>query len=599
MKKLSYNIFSELKSNIDDFENEGIYIVGKPSVRDSYDKKGRGMYGGYYFSQKDTLEAIDLAKNSKFKRGQLDSEGKRKTYMNIVNFFSDVAVMKITVKSSQYILEPTKYEYTWPVYFEDKAFKEWSEENSYDDIISSLAEDYVSRGTCVTKRVNKNVERVPIRSIKCSQGAISLKHAALNGGYVIIEEEKSYNELKKYPNWNLDGLDKKKNYCYLERYSLVPLSVVKYFNKEDWTDADENEMVLAYQVLLPDETKAKLKPQDQAGNVLYIQEIEPDDFPLEEAHYSKMDGRWLGVGEVEKQLEAQIARNFTANLRRRSLLWATKKLFKSSDDEIAKNFLIESKDGDVIKIRKDSDLAQVNVSSQHLGDFAADDDVWHENSKQNAFAFEVSTGESLPAGTPFRLGVILEKAVSGYFKNKQDHFSNYLKRSFFSQLIPLFKKEVGECTLRYLISDENSDSLKQAMIIIHSNDRVFDSYMNKKPRDYQEVAQEVEQEMIRSPYLFADIPEKFFSEPQEYMRLNITDDIGPDIETLTTIYTILSQKGDPRADKVLSMLLAKKGKNYAAIVGPAAPAQPAQQDQKQPATPAVDKLKELATSTAQ
>ena len=73
--------------------------------------------------------------------------------------------------------------------------------------------------------------------------------------------------------------------------------------------------------------------------------------------------------------------------------------------------------------------------------------------------------------------------------------------------------------------------------------------------------------MSRSPWLFLDIPEDFYDYAHAYMVLNIDDDIGPDIQTLTTIWTQLRQDGDIEgANSVLKKIMAKQGKNYDAIV---------------------------------
>lgn len=563
MKDSNYNIFSKLQSNIEDFDDSGVYLVGKPSSSDLLQKNTRGKDGGYYYSQKETLEAIDLACASKFKEGQYDSEGKRKTYLNIVNFQAEVALNQTNVDTSNYIFEPTEMDYLWPVTFMDKRFKEWSDESSYDDLIDDLSEDFVNKGTCVVKRIKNGIERVPLRTLRCTMTAKSLEDAAQSGGYVIIENEMHYSQMKKFKGWKLDGLDKDKSYIFYEQYSLVPRALLVEFHGDEPTEADWDEMVLMIQILLPE---AKSKDDRKTGMILFLEQIETTK--LEEAHYKRIDGRWLGQGEVEKQLENQIARNLIANLRRRGLLWAVKKIFQSTDDEVQKNLLMEVKDGEVLLVKPNGQLSQVNTSSQHGGDFTADDNAWKENSQQISFSFESASGEAMPSGTPFRLGAILDVAVSKYFKRKQKRFSNFLKRSFFNQILPIFRKENrDEHTLRYAVSDENFDAVKNALVTIKANERVFDAIKRRQYMTFEEARMQVEQELSREPYLFVPIPEYFYDNAHSVMRLNIDEPIAADIETLTTIWQTYMQKGDPRADRILTMILAKKGKNLEQISG--------------------------------
>lgn len=566
--ELTYNIFSKLRGDLEDFEQQGIYIVGKPSASDQYAKEFKsGREGGYYFSQRETLEAVDLACASKFKRGSKDKDGNRKTYMNIVNFYADVSIMKTGVNVSNYILEPEGPQWTWPVFFMDKKFKEWSAQESYDDIIDELNDDYCRKGTCVVKRVRGSVERVPLRTLRNSQGAKSLNEAAKNGGYVIIENEMHYNKMKKYKAWKIDSLDKDKTYCIFERYALAPRALLLKFKDQVPTEKDWDDMILTTQILCPDEASLKGKAKEEGGTIVFMESLE--DLPLEEAHYEKVDGRWLGKGEVEKQFENQIARNLTANLRRRGLLWAVKKIFQSTDDEVQKNLLLPVKDGEVLKIKPNGAITPVNTQSQHQGDFNNDDAAWDKNSQQNSFAFESATGAAMPSGTPFRLGVILEQAVAAHFKTKQDTFSNFLKRSFFDQILPLFRKDVDYShIIRYSASEDNYDQIREAMVVLHTNERVKKAWADRRWVTFDEARKDVEDEMNRHPFLFIEMPEDFYKEPQCYMKLNINEPIGADIETLTTLYTTLSQKGDPRADRVLRMILSKKGNNLDYILGP-------------------------------
>jgi len=81
------------------------------------------------------------------------------------------------------------------------------------------------------------------------------------------------------------------------------------------------------------------------------------------------------------------------------------------------------------------------------------------------------------------------------------------------------------------------------------------------------IRQEVLEEMVRNPYLFVDIPDNFYPDAHYYMKLNIDDDLGPDVTTLTTLYQAMEAKGDPRSEQVLKMIFAKQGKSLDQIAG--------------------------------
>jgi len=133
MNETKYDIFEKLQEEITDFDSKGYYLTGEPRGNGYGDPGKKGTKGGYYYSQRETLESIDMASASKFKKGVLDAEGQRKTYMNIVNFYRDVMKMKIIIKVSNYIFEPRSMTFTWPVWFMGRQFGIYAEEESYDD----------------------------------------------------------------------------------------------------------------------------------------------------------------------------------------------------------------------------------------------------------------------------------------------------------------------------------------------------------------------------------------------------------------------------------------------------------------------------------
>jgi DNA-binding ferritin-like protein (Dps family) len=162
----------------------------------------------------------------------------------------------------------------------------------------------------------------------------------------------------------------------------------------------------------------------------------------------------------------------------------------------------------------------------------------------------------------------------------RNRFSNYLKRDFFNQLIDVFKEEYAEEHERPIsMTSDDIEAFKDSVITFHANERYFDALAKRKNPNMEKIREEVMEEMVKSPYVFLKIPEDFYENAVFYMKLNIDDDIGPDIQTLTTIYTTMEQKQDPRAEQVLRLIMAKQGNSLTYITGkkpaPVAPVNPA------------------------
>ena len=73
------------------------------------------------------LQDIDLAINSVYKRGKYDKEGQRKLYLNIVNFYRNVAIKNTDVDVKNFVFRPVdnSTENIWAVWFFKRQFSNW------------------------------------------------------------------------------------------------------------------------------------------------------------------------------------------------------------------------------------------------------------------------------------------------------------------------------------------------------------------------------------------------------------------------------------------------------------------------------------------
>lgn len=554
---MEFNLFSTLKNNLEDFDNKKLHLAEGEQETGRYLSKEKY---GYFFSQKDTINDIDLAINSIFKTGKFDSEGQRKIYLNKVRFVRDVARMRTDVDVKNYLMTPETYKDFWATYCMSRKFKQWAKEENYGEMINALLDDFNTYGTAVIKQIGSDVERVPLKTLKNTQDAKSLKEAVTCGGYVIQEHEMTLYEMQKMKNWDTEGFEHGKRYKVYEMYCLIPKELIK----DPSFKAVKAEYMKEAMVVMTLDVSDK---GDPSGKIIFIEETE---CPMEEAWFEKVDGRWLGRGPVEIQLEHQIATNLSFNLRRKALLHSSKRVYITNSEELEKNLLQEVRDGQVMYAGPNGDVRPIVNETRNIAEFSADDALLDKNIQQTSFTFEVATGESLPSGTPFRLGVILSQAVESYYNLKREYFALFLKRSFFSQIIPMFAKQTKEHTLTISVDSEGATYLKDAMTEYHARQRVKDALLNGQVPEVDRIKQEIEAEMIKSPYFYVEIPDGFYKNIKYQLDLNITDesqDVAKEIETLTTLYQTLAQAQDPRADRVLQTIISKTGNSLEALAG--------------------------------
>lgn len=550
-----YMLLETLKQHLSDFEKP-IKII-KPRDEGKLRYGGSTDESGYMFKQSEMVDLIDLYYNSKYEKGSKDKQGYKKLFLNKVKFPQNVAEKQTDVDVSNYNFIPDDVKDSNLVWFLKRKFIVWTRENNYGQLLNDLNKDFSKYGTCVLRRQGKILERIPLRQLINSQDATSLKLAPEEGGYVIVQHDLSYYQMTKMPNWDTENVEKfkgtKKVY---EMYTLVD---------GDYFDGSEDEQVLAVCYICPD-----LK-RDGADDdpVLFSEQI--DEVPFEEAHWDKQDGRWLGIGVVEDLIENQIATNMIENIRRKHLIWGSKKIWQSQEANI-KNLSTEVQDGQVLEVGARGEIKPVPLESRSLGEMQQGRESWDTNTEQRSFTFEVSTGESLPSGTPFRLGVVLSNSAARHFDLKREKFGLFLYQSFFSQLLPIFKKQTKAHNIAVANGEEGTEFIKDGMVRFYTNDRYNENLLNGRVRTWSELEAEVKEEMARKPFMFIKMPDKAYDDAKFYMQLDITrqeENTDATMATYTTLFQTIMQRNpaDPRADKILDMIIALAGKNPNKVLG--------------------------------
>ncbi len=560
----NFDIFGQIGKELEEFEERIVITTTKENTGNRYlNKKQKG----YNFNQKETLNLIDLYYNSKFETGEIDNEGHRKLFLNVCAFRADVASKMIDIDTKDFVFVPESKSFKWTAYFIQREFEQWMKDEYFGELINEFVEMFPKYGTIVSKRVGDDIQRVVLKNIVCKQNAKSLKDSP----YVIeIHPDMTFDDMKKYKDWNLEGLNLEfgKTTTVYERYGAVPTN---YYNQLKGINTKVPDYETTECVIIA--TCDKLDNKDEyAGTLLFIEEMDKDDRPYEECHWKKQDGRWLGIGEIENQFENQIARNMIANLRRRALLWSSKKIFQSPDDTLAKNLIRDVKDGEVLRIMPNGNITQVDSASRNMGEFSSTETIWEDNSNQKSFTYEVATGESMPSGTPFRMGVVLSNAVNSHFGLKKEKLGLFLKKVVFEQVFEIFKKEnKKEHNVLVFAGEEGMQDLKNVCIEIEMNKAIDEWLMGNKPMlDFEALRKGIEETITAQDIIEVIIPEKIYDEAKVKIKLSITGEelnVDTKITTYTTLYQALSAKGDPRAEQVLEKLMALTGDNLETIAG--------------------------------
>lgn len=508
---------------------------------------------GYFFNQNDAISIIDLYYNSKFESGAHDKQGQRKLFMNVGKFRTDVASKQIDLDTKDFKFTPADYADPWTAIFLQKDFKEWAKESTFGELINTCVDNLPKYGSVVLKKVGKELKHVPLQNLVNEQTAETLETA----NYVTeIHPDMHIWEIQDMPNWNSDGLsmDYADTMTVYERYGYVPLAWLKKINGEKYEDSEwlifRKALVIMGFVKMGKDTSMK-----EGSHIFFAGQV--SKLPYREAHWSKQHGRWLGCGVMEDLVENQQAKNIIVNLIRRSLHWSSKRVLQSStSDVIAKNLVKDVADGEILEVGVNGQINQVDLTSKSNGEYQQFLNEWERNSDQKSFTYEVATGESLPGGTPFRLGVVLSNAVNSYFKKKQEYLGLFLKKCIIDFLIPQFMKDMqNEARVLAMFSGESGyEVVKKAALDFVRCQAANISLMTGKEVDPTAI------EQIVTPFEEA---QALFFKNVDYTNYKFKFDLdvtGEDVdiqgktETLKSLFTLLAQQGDPRAEKVLERI---------------------------------------------
>ena len=565
-KAYASNVYAETKEELDEFYNKNLYLAGTNDQESAryLDSKNRK----WVYNQFKTINLIDLYYGSKFETGPYDTEGQRKLFLNLVKFRSDVAAKQIAFNVKDFAFRPEEGISEWPAYFMQKEFHQWAKENYFGELLNQCIDAFPKYGWVVLKKVRDHLEFVPIQTIRCQQDAKDIQSARY---FTIEHPAMTIEEMRVQKGWRTDSLTLKPGESdnVYERWGLVRLSEYKQFKGEEVEEGDYEKLIDCLTIL----TMHANPKNEPIGHTLFMERV--SERPFMDVKWSSMHGRLMGIGEVESQFENQIAANMSYNLFRKQLLWSSKKVFQSSDDMVARNLVKDVKDGDVLQIAPNGNVTQVDMSNKAIADFQNFGKVVTENADQTSFTFEAATGESNPSGTPFRLGVLMSNTVNSHFRLKQNQFALFFKRVMREFVIPEFRNEFDSEHIVSMFADEEGfETLKQVALHLNINDAVKKSLMSGKLPDIQTITQQVQGHLDKSQYLYVRIPDLFYDNVDYTIELTITGDdidIPKKIETLTNVYTILSQKQDPRADKVLKRILSLTGENFDVVAGASTP----------------------------
>lgn len=575
----NFSLAKQVINELHDFKTTRIKLAAADDMDDMSVRMLKPKSSGYYFNQHETLTIIDLYYNSKFRNGARDKLGQRKIFMNVGKFRCDVSSKQIDLDTKDFRFIPDDYADPFTAFFMQKDFKEWAkdmdpndvdcDEGSFGDLVNKGVDNFPRYGTVVLKKVGGKLVDVPLQNLRNEQTAKSLQSAS----YVIEEHPDMYfyeiQDMQKSGKWNLGTLNMRFNQklTVYERYGRVPVKWLKAVMKSNGLDetvviGTDEESVDAVAFVALD---APLLGKNTGEIVFYAAPVK-NGRPYREKHWSRQHGRWLGMGVMEDLIENQEAKNIIVNLQRRSLHWASKRIWQSTTtDMVGKNLVRDVQDGEILEVGASGAITSIDMTNKALGEFAQFGAGWDQNADQKAFTYEASLLNNGSKATAFRLGALLTSAAQAFFARKKQMLGIFYRNAIIDFMVPQFIKDMSsEDRVKSIFPGEYGyEKVKKAAEQVMQLKTAHHTILGGTPFNAASLAP-VTAEMNMSKSILINIEKDAYKNAKYRFDLVVADtddsvDTAGLIKTLTIIYQAMVQAQDPRAEKVLERIAALSG----------------------------------------
>lgn len=174
---------------------------------------------------------------------------------------------------------------------------------------------------------------------------------------------------------------------------------------------------------------------DGSGEVLFYEEVEPDDFPYMEFNYfRRVPGRCLPQGNGEVLIPLQIRINELVNRFFAALRTGSLHLWQTTGRTSYKNLLQDAQDGDIIET--DKEITAIPTELRAFNQYQVELNNIEAQADRLCNTVEVVTGESLPTNTPFRLGAQLSMSANKVFDQVREDIGLTLTHVFQDWILP-------------------------------------------------------------------------------------------------------------------------------------------------------------------
>jgi hypothetical protein len=329
--------------------------------------------------------------------------------------------------------------------------------------------------------------------------------------------------------------------------------------KKGWLDgSDSDEMVRALFIVAGadvQEVNEQKQVTGEAGITLFSSKWHKE-WPYKDYHYTRVPGRWLGMGIPESLFDIQTRVNELKNGKRISMELSSLHLFQTKDKTVVRNVLTDLQNGDLI--RSPSGIEAIANEERNLPAFSQEEESYMAQADKITFAYEAVSGQSLPSSTPATNALIATQQATNVFAFKRENLTLFLQEFFNELVLPQLMKDLTpEHIMRFTGNGQELLKLDQAASEIVASDYIKDRLLTGvyiDPADVEALKQKaIEAYRKNGENRFLKIKEAFYDDAEfEFDFIIGNEQADPNLmvnNTLAVLTPLLQTYGlqDPRA----------------------------------------------------
>lgn len=526
------------------------------------------IHDGFNFSQWKLIRRIVLYMNQVYPKGKLDSQGNYKYWFDIISPRIDSEVKNVDFDVKDIRLYSTGDNDDARLHIANAYMRDWLKNTGQSETLNEIVEQGAAWGNVVLKRIRGDYELVDLRNFfVINPTAMTLDDSPVIERHVMTQSQlrekkgvwKNVEEaIKSCGEKNLattmtTGVVQNKETPYYEVFERNGEVSTKDLSEAQGKSGGSDDRYVLAKIVAIGVRKGGGTPK--LMHVLYADKI--SEMPYKEYHRGRFQGRWFRQGLYEVLMDCQTRANEIGNQLARGLEWSSKTIFRSSDKVIASNILTDMNNGDIIRSQ---DLGQVEVRMQGIDQLIADWNRLMEVADRLANSYEIVTGESLPSGTPFRLGAMLNQNANKLFDFIREKLAITVRDLLEEWVLPELLSSLRQEKVLLLTGDEKWRERYYAMLV---EDWYVSNLVALGPHTAEEAAavkQAQLQALAQNEEVRIKVERKYWENFKPRVRVDITGERVALMAELETLANFIALENDPvRRTALIELAMKKKG----------------------------------------